>query len=885
MNTDRPLDPVGSIKVKLGFLVGVSVVAAVVVAGIASRAQIPWWTSVPVTIAAALGVTYWLARGMTAPLREMTAAARRMAAGDYGQRVTATSSDEVGVLARAFNAMAADLAGADLERRRLVATVSHELRTPLTAQRALLENLVDGVVSPSADSLRSALAQAERLSGLVGDLLDLSRIDAGVAPLALEEVRVADLLARGGEEAGVGSRPVRVRHRVAPADLTVSADPARLAQLVANLVDNAVRHSPPYGEVRLEARPESGDRWVLDVRDDGPGIPADQAERVFERFGTGSDDGGGTGLGLAIVRWVCDLHGGRVEALPTAPGATGAHLRVTLPTTPTAERPTHLRAGAIAARPTEEATMPTSTTTTGAPTSGPAVTPPSGPVAPVPPAAAGPGAGGPGDVVVDRFWPEPDGRPRVGVLVAAASIGLFAALTWVQREIGLVTTLVMLAAGALMWTVARHRRHPWTVACGVLAGLLATTAATRDAGGVVTLSVLAGVTVAAVGLTRAHGVLAMVASAAAWPLSGLRGLPLLGRTVVASSRTRHLWAVVRTVAVTVVVLVVFGALFSSGDALFGSWAAALVPDLAWDSLVARVFLFVLVGGVSLAGAYLALNPPVVDRVVLPESRRSHPVWEWAVPVGVVVALFVAFLAAQATAMFGGEEYLRQQTGLTHAEYVHQGFGQLTAATFLTVLVITATLRVAARETPRDRLVLRALLAALAVPALAVVASALYRMDLYQDAFGFTTLRVFVDGVELWLGLVVLLLLVGVLRLSWGWVARAVLVSGAVFTIGFVALNPDGWVAARNIDRFASTGEIDTRYLSTLSADAGPAIAQGLPAEMAACVLTGSRSTESVLTDDWLAFNVGRARARAAVADLPSVASVDCGTYLSDAYRR
>ena len=162
MNADRPLDGITSIKVKLAVLVGTSVLGALLVAALGDVAGIAGWVSAPVTLAVALGLTWWLARGMTSPLREMTDAARRMAAGDYAQRVTATSSDEVGELARAFNAMAGDLAGADLERRRLVATVSHELRTPLTAQRALLENLVDGVMRPDDAALAGALAQAER---------------------------------------------------------------------------------------------------------------------------------------------------------------------------------------------------------------------------------------------------------------------------------------------------------------------------------------------------------------------------------------------------------------------------------------------------------------------------------------------------------------------------------------------------------------------------------------------------------------------------------------------------------------------------------------------------------------------------------------------------
>ena len=189
MNPERPLDGIRTIRTKLGLLVGVSVVVAAVVAEVGDAAGVAGWISLPVTVAAALAVTQWLARGMTSPLREMTTAAGAMARGDHGQRVAASSTDEVGELARAFNAMAADLASADQQRRLLVATVSHELRTPLSAQRALLENLVDGVVRPDDEALRAALRQSERLSALVGDLLDLSRIDAGAAPLELDRRR------------------------------------------------------------------------------------------------------------------------------------------------------------------------------------------------------------------------------------------------------------------------------------------------------------------------------------------------------------------------------------------------------------------------------------------------------------------------------------------------------------------------------------------------------------------------------------------------------------------------------------------------------------------------------------------------------------------------
>ncbi|MGB7817195.1 MAG: DUF4173 domain-containing protein, partial [Ornithinibacter sp.] len=409
----------------------------------------------------------------------------------------------------------------------------------------------------------------------------------------------------------------------------------------------------------------------------------------------------------------------------------------------------------------------------------------------------------------------------------------------------------------------------------------------RDAGGVVTLAVLAGVVVTAAGLTRAHGLLAHVAAVLAWPLSAIRGLPLLGRTFSATSRLSLLWPVLRTVGLSIVALAVFGGLFASGDAVFGSWASALVPDLGWDTIVLRTFLLALVSGVALTGGYLAINPPAVDLVRLPDSPRSRQAWEWAVPVALVVALFAGFLLAQATAMWGGVDYLRRTTGLSYAEYVHQGFAQLTVATALTLVVAAITLRVASVATTHDRALVRGLVGALGVLTLAVVASALYRMSLYQDAFGFTVLRVFVDGFELWLGLLVLMLLVALVRLSGSWLPRAALVSGAVFTVGFVALNPDAWVAARNIDRFEQTGVVDASYLATLSADATPVIVDRLSTELATCIVGAQRGSEP--TEDALSWNLGRSRAAASAATLPPLpdptrASVDCAPSLSSEYR-
>ena len=881
MNTARPLDSLSSIKAKLGLLVGVSVVVAVLVAAVGDAAQVAWWITVPVTVAAALAVTQWLARGMTSPLREMTGAARAMAAGDYSQRVTASSSDEVGQLALAFNAMADDLAAADGERRRLVATVSHELRTPLAAQRALLENLVDGVVSPDDEALRGALRQSERLGALVADLLDLARLDAGVAPLSVTEVSVADLLTAAISESAITSRPVRVRCETQPADLVVRADPARLAQLVVNLVDNAIRHSPAGGEVLVSARMIDGSMWWLEVRDEGPGIPAEDAERVFERFGSGGDAAGGTGLGLAIARWVCQLHGGTITAQPNDRASTGALMRASLPLT--ADAPSHNR-------PITEAALPNRTP--HSPASGPTAVPgapallgtagtPGAPGAKLPSVAAAPTAG-----TLDWLWPERPLPPQPVAVLGSLAIGAWAALTWPGRSIGLAVGLTLLTAGALMWWIARYRRHRWAAACAILAALLASTTMLRDALGVVALAVLVGVVVAAVGMTLGRSFISIPASVVSWPLSAIRGLPLLGRTISATSRMSILWPVLRTAGVSLVALAVFGGLFASGDAVFGTWADAIIPDIGWDTIVLRTFLLALIAGIVLTGAYLALNPPQVENTQIPARTPAAHAWEWAVPVALVVAVVAGFLVAQGAAMWGGHEYLRSTTGLTYAQYVHQGFGQLTAATFLTLVVVALTMRVARRETRGERILLRVLLGTLCLLTLAVVASALYRMALYQQAYGYTVLRLFVDGFELWLGLVVVLVLGAGIRLSGRWLARAVLVSAAAFTLVFAAMNPDAWVAQRNIDRFEAGRSLDTLYLSTLSADATPTLVGGLPGEVIRCMVAARSHTRP--WDDPLAWNLGRHRAQAALegADVvwPVVDLVDCSQVLTDDYR-
>jgi hypothetical protein len=313
-----------------------------------------------------------------------------------------------------------------------------------------------------------------------------------------------------------------------------------------------------------------------------------------------------------------------------------------------------------------------------------------------------------------------------------------------------------------------------------------------------------------------------------------------------------------TAVLSVLVVLVFGVLFVSADAVVESWVDDLLPDLSLDTAVLRIFVAIAVAGPTLAAGYLALNPPAVDVWGVPARRTPAHRWEWLVPVLLVDAVFGLFVAAQLSAFFGGHDYVRRTTGLTYAEYVHQGFGQLTVATLLTLLVVWAAAHWADES---DRVWLRGSLGLLCAFTMVVVGSALHRMALYQDAYGLTRLRLVVYVFEGWLGLLVLgAVVAGLVR--WGlWVPRFALVTGVAALLGLAALNPDALIAKQNLDRYDATGKVDWHYLRNLSADAVP-VFEGRAAAELTCGLPRYWSQD----DDWLAWNLGRSRARSAIAD-------------------
>ena len=911
MKGTQPLAGLRSIRTRLAVLVGACVLVAAVVGTIGTDAGVPLWLGLPATIGVALVVTRWLASGMTTPLIQMTAAAQRMAKGDYAAVITTSGQDEVGELARAFASMATELEQSEEHRRRLVATVAHELRTPLAAQQALLENLADGVTAPDETTLRAALSQSERLASLVTDLLDLSRPDGRGVPFSPSRVRVQDLLDGAVDEATLQGRDVALAVDVEPADLTITGDRARLAQVTANLLDNAIRHSPSGGSVTMTARADA-DQWSLTVADDGPGLSPERAERLFHRFGPGGDEGGGTGLGLAIAAWVVTMHGGTIRALPSetlaalrdgagappqgtggrdgagAPpqGTGGAQIRMTLPLTPPSPSPSPapLATDRPMSTPTQESTMSAQPVPTSPPLRDGAGAPPD-PEERV--RAAGERLEGQGAVTAtsppslswSRWWPERVTAPQPRLVLAALAVGLLAAIVLPDNALGLGLLLVLVAGGTSLWLASPRRSSRWSWVTAALALPLGlTTILTAHPGYIFLAAVMAGV-LAAVACTDAHRVSGMVASVAAWPASALRGLPLIDRTVRMLGQHGRTWAALRTSVVSLVLLLVFGGLLASADAVLGSWASALVPDIS-DMLVFRAFTLVFFAGVMLAGLYLAINPPAVDE--LRTSRltdRRIPVREWQIPLGVVIAVFVVFIAAQAAATIGGHDYVMRTAGVTYAESARQGFGQLTLATALVLLLVAGVRSWGRADTASERRVMTVMNALLCVLTLLVVASALRRMALYQDAFGYTTLRVNVDAFEVWLGIVVLGVLVS-LFVGGRWLGRLALVSAALLVAGLSLGNVNGFVADRNIALYQETGEIDSFYLSQLGDDAVPTIHESdLPAEVKACVISRSSTQDGGST--WPEWNLARSRAD----DIRAGYSLRPGCTLSSSDRR
>ena len=346
--------------------------------------------------------------------------------------------------------------------------------------------------------------------------------------------------------------------------------------------------------------------------------------------------------------------------------------------------------------------------------------------------------------------------------------------------------------------------------------------------------------------------------AARWTLRGVARLRVAGGSPARAALV---------VGVTAVLVLGFGALFVSADPAYADMLNAVVPYRDAGAVVGRVVVFAFVTAAALAATYTARRPPLFD-MLAPLPAKPLRRWEWVLPLVLLDVLFASFVAVQLTVLFGGRRHVLSTAGLTYAQYARQGFWQLLTVTVFALALVAVAIRRSERGSKTDRTVVRVLLGALCTLALVIVASAIHRMSVYEQAYGFTRLRVFVTATEFLLGAVLILVLVAGIRMSGSWLPRAVLASTVVAMLTLAAMNPDAYIARHNIARYDRTGEIDPDYLATLSADAFPALDR-LPDPLRACALQDLAPALRAMPDEpWYDFNLDRSDAHGALATHP-----------------
>jgi hypothetical protein len=433
------------------------------------------------------------------------------------------------------------------------------------------------------------------------------------------------------------------------------------------------------------------------------------------------------------------------------------------------------------------------------------------------------------------------------VRIAALAAALLAAAVVPAGSagVGVLGVALLVATAARLGTAS----SPDVWLFGIPAVALAGVAAVSDAGWVVAIDLCAALLLG----TLAVGGATLLAPVA--PLRALRSMP-----EIAPRPNAAVVPVARGLGLVGIVTLPFAALLISADAAFAAIAGG-IPFPSADLWPARGVVFVCV----LAGA-LGLGLVRRDRptqLSLERRRMLRPV-EWILPLGALVALFVAFVGVQVTVLFGGRDHVLATTGLTYAEYARSGYWQLLAAALLTLVVIAAALRLADTPGSIHRTMLRTLLAALCLLTLVLLASALHRLGLYESAFGLTRLRLTAEAFAWGLGgFFVLIVLAGMVPLLQRHFARVAIAAAAVALLSFSLSSPDRTIARHNIARWHETGRLDVAYLQTLGADAAPAIA-GLPPglrEVALAPLAGRLAQG----DPWGSLNLSRHRARSLLA--------------------
>ncbi|MEU9824208.1 DUF4153 domain-containing protein [Micromonospora chersina] len=659
------------------------------------------------------------------------------------------------------------------------------------------------------------------------------------------------------------------------------------------------------GEPGAALGPAAGPRVLVPA----PGVPTQAAPPAVENpasRGAAASGGGGTGTttddpvtpartsagpssseAQPAPATKADPAAGAAPAKSAAPG-TGPATAATPATGPaTTARPT--AGSATAATPTTGPTTTTRPVTTAAPAATGTPAPPPG-VVPAPPVAAPPYPGGvhgpqpwggypphpgwtpqprtPRTSFLGARWPGPKqatGRAvPLAVLAGALGAAFFVPLSRVG--IGWFLGWLTLTLGVLVAVRRRTAELPrterlirggWAAAALVLLAVLAF----RNAWWLVTLCVLGALGCATLAIVGGRLVRSILFGLAAAPFAAFRGLPWVRRHVSASPEAGTLRKVTGSVVATVLVLLVFGSLLSSADAAFSEVLTAIVPEINIGTVFRWVFLAAVGGLIAVAAVYTLAAPPDLSTVDKPSSRRLA-VLEWAPAIGALTLLFAGFVIVQFTVLFGGQRHVQKVAGLSYSEYARSGFWQLLFVTLLTLAVLGGVSRWASRERPVERHLLRVLLGLLSALSVVIVVSALSRMWTYQKVYSFTGERIFVMAFELLLGAVFLMILAAGVRWQGRWIPGTTVALAVAMLLGLAVLNPEDYVAKRNILRYEQTGKIDAWYLRALSADATPALTE-LPDPVRRCTLSWI-ADDLEKPDPWYAWNLGRYRARQAL---------------------
>ncbi|WP_033261187.1 DUF4173 domain-containing protein [Amycolatopsis vancoresmycina] len=499
------------------------------------------------------------------------------------------------------------------------------------------------------------------------------------------------------------------------------------------------------------------------------------------------------------------------------------------------------------------------------------------------PAAGAPGAGGvavAAPPVLLRHLPPPKSAVvpmPPAVLPAAGLAGTAAALVLPVDRPGIGWLLSGLAVAAGVVVADRRSRDgepsaftwrnaAWT---GLALALLAM-GTVRASGWLFALCVLAAVVAGSLAVVGARTVNSVLHDMFALPVQALLALPWVGRGVGRFAARRD--GVARRIALAVLAAAalvgVFVPLLASADAAFAAVVDALVPDLSVATLVRWCAVFAVVMAVVAGACYFLAAPP--RRASGDRPHRTGYGLEWTVPLVVLILVFGVFVGVRLVVLFGGTEYVLRTSNLTSAEYARGGFWQLCAVTVLTLAIVAAALRWAPDATKADRLRQRVLLGTLSALSLVLVGSALSRMWTYQEAYGFTVLRLLVEVCELWFGGLFVLVLAALVRLRPAWLPRAAVATAAGALLVLAVLDPERLIADANLDRAAAGKPLDHRYLAGFSADVVPAVSARLPEPLRTCVLRQVLAAGTA--DGWPAWNLSRSTAR----DVPLAPAAACG---------